>query len=249
MSELKGRVALVTGGARGIGRAISIALAEAGADVALNYSSSDAAAKELITTIKTKCKVECRAYKANVADQSEVAEMVAMIEKDFGHVDILVNNAGINRDRSFLKMTRAMWDEVLGVNLNGPFNVTNAVLKPMVERGWGRIVNISSMGGQTGNFGQANYTVTKGGVIAFTMTLAREVARKGITVNAVAPGYTATDMTKGMPDPVREQVQQMIPMGRMGDPEEIAAAVAFLSSPRCSYITGQVLGVNGGMYM
>jgi len=249
MKELSGRTAFVTGGSRGIGRSICIALAEAGADIALNYSAADDRARDVVKHLKEKLKVKAEAYKADISDESYVRTMVEKIEKTFGRVTILVNNAGINRDKSFVRMTRAMWDEVLGVNLNGPFNVTNALLPGMIEEGWGRVINISSMGGQTGNFGQANYTVTKGGLIAFTMTLAREVARKGVTVNAVSPGYTATDMTAGMPDAVKDQVQQLIPMGRMGKPEEIASTVAFLASPKSSYITGQVLSVNGGMYM
>ena len=249
MKELSGRTAFVTGGSRGIGRSICIALAEAGADIALNYSSADDRARDVVKHLKEKLKVKAEAYKADISDEANVRTMVEKIEKTFGRVTILVNNAGINRDKSFVRMTRAMWDEVLGVNLNGPFNVTNALLPGMIEEGWGRVINISSMGGQTGNFGQANYTVTKGGLIAFTMTLAREVARKGVTVNAVSPGYTATDMTAGMPDAVKDQVRQMIPMGRMGEPEEIASTVAFLAGPKSSYITGQVLSVNGGMYM
>lgn len=249
MKELSGRTAFVTGGSRGIGRSICIALAEAGADIALNYSAADDRARDVVKHLKEKLKVKAEAYKADISDESNVRTMVEKIEKTFGRVTILVNNAGINRDKSFVRMTRAMWDEVLGVNLNGPFNVTNALLPGMIEEGWGRVINISSMGGQTGNFGQANYTVTKGGLIAFTMTLAREVARKGVTVNAVSPGYTATDMTAGMPDAVKDQVQQLIPMGRMGEPEEIASTVAFLAGPKSSYITGQVLSVNGGMYM
>jgi NAD(P)-dependent dehydrogenase (short-subunit alcohol dehydrogenase family) len=166
-----------------------------------------------------------------------------------GTVTVLVNNAGITRDKSFIKMTRMMWDEVLGVNLNGPFNVTHALLPGMTDAEWGRIINIASIVGQTGNFGQANYAVTKGGIIAFTMTLAREVARKGVTVNAVAPGYIETDMTKDVPEAVLEQVRAVTPLGRLGKPEEVAAAVAFLADPRSSYITGQVIPVNGGMYM
>lgn len=249
MKELSGRTAFVTGGSRGIGRSICIALAEAGADIALNYSSADDRARDVVKHLKEKLKVKAEAYKADISDEANVRTMVEKIEKTFGRVTILVNNAGINRDKSFVRMTRAMWDEVLGVNLNGPFNVTNALLPGMIEEGWGRVINISSMGGQTGNFGQANYTVTKGGLIAFTMTLAREVARKGVTVNAVSPGYTATDMTAGMPDAVKDQVRQLIPMGRMGEPEEIASTVAFLAGPKSSYITGQVLSVNGGMYM
>jgi NAD(P)-dependent dehydrogenase (short-subunit alcohol dehydrogenase family) len=175
--------------------------------------------------------------------------MVQSALNEFGRVDILVNNAGISRDKSFLKMTRSIWDEVLGVNLTGPFNMTQAVLPGMVEAGWGRIINIASIVGQMGNFGQANYAVTKGGLIAFTKTLAREVARKGITVNAVAPGFIETDMTKDVPEAGLEAVKTMTPMARLGQPEEVAAAVLFLATPQASYITGQVLAVNGGMYM
>lgn len=245
---LKGKVALVTGSSRGIGKAIAVGLAECGCDIIINYHSSEDSAQKTKEEIESKG-VSCKLYKADVSDRGQADAMVEDIKGTLGGVDILVNNAGINRDRTFLKMTREMWDEVLGVNLNGPFNITHGLLPYMVEKGWGRVINISSMGGQTGNFGQANYSVTKGGIIAFTMTLAREVARKGVTVNSVSPGYTATDMTSGMPEAVVKQVNSMIPMGRMGDPAEIASAVTFLASPQASYITGQVLGVNGGMYM
>ena len=246
--DLSGKLALVTGGSRGIGRAIALALGEAGCDTLINYQSSDEAAEEVVCELR-KRNVRSKAYKADISDSVQAEAMVGEIQKEFGAVDILVNNAAINRDRSFLKMTRQMWDEVLGVNLNGPFNITHALLPGMVAKSWGRVVNIASMNGQTGNFGQANYAVTKGGLIAFTFTLAREFARRGITVNAVSPGYTITDMTKGMPDAVSDQIRAMIPMGRMGNPEEIAAAVLFVASPQASYITGQVIGVNGGMYM
>lgn len=246
--ELKGKVALVTGGSRGIGRAIALALADAGCDTLINYQSADEAALDVVASIEAKG-VRAKAFKADISSWEQCNAMVEEIRKEFGTVSILVNNAGINRDRSFLKMTKQMWDEVLGVNLNGPFNVTHALLSDMANSGWGRVVNITSMGGQTGILGQANYAVTKGGLIAFTMTLAREMARKGITVNAVSPGYTETDLTKGMPELVLDQVKSLIPVGRMGTPEEIAAAVVFLASPQAAYITGQVLGVNGGMYM
>jgi NAD(P)-dependent dehydrogenase (short-subunit alcohol dehydrogenase family) len=186
---------------------------------------------------------------ANVASGEEVRAMVKLAQKDFGAITVLVNNAGINRDKSFLKMTQQMWDEVLRVNLDGLFNTTQAVLPGMIEGGWGRIINVSSIVGQTGNFGQANYAATKGGMIAFSMTLAREFARKGVTVNAVAPGFILTDMLKGMPDSALEQVKGMTPMGRLGKPEEVADAIVFLASPRSSFITGQVLAVNGGMYI
>lgn len=246
--DLSGKTALVTGGSRGIGRAIALALGQSGCTTLINYQSSDAAAEEVIAELK-KLNVACKAYKADISDSQQAAAMLKAIKEEFGIVDILVNNAAINRDRSFLKMTKQMWDEVLGVNLNGPFNITHNLLPGMVEKGWGRIINIASMNGQTGNFGQANYAVTKGGLIAFTYTLAREFARKSITVNAVSPGYTSTDMTKSMPEAVCDQLKSMIPIGRMGTPEEVASAVVFMASPQASYITGQVIGVNGGMYM
>ncbi len=246
--ELTGRTCLVTGGSRGIGRATVLALARAGANVAVNYQRSAETAAEICELAKQNG-VDARSYQADVSRPEEADAMVKAVVDHFGPVHILVNNAGITRDRSFLKMTKTMWDEVLGVNLNGLFNVTHALLPTMIDAGWGRVVNVASIVGQTGNFGQANYAVTKGGIIAFTMTLAREVARKGITVNAVAPGYVETDMTRDVPDSVLDSVKAMTPLGRLGRPEEVAAAIEFLASPKASYITGQVIAVNGGMYM
>ena len=246
--ELSGKIALDTGGSRGIGRAIALALGDAGCDTLINYQSADAAAEEVVSDL-IKRKVRARAYKAEISNETETHAMAKAILEEYGAVDILVNNAAINRDRSFLKMTREMWDEVLGVNLNGPFNVTQELLPGMAAKGWGRVINITSMNGQTGNFGQANYTVTKGGLVSLTFTLAREFARKGITVNAVSPGYTKTGMTKGMATAAVDVLNNLIPLGRMGEPEEVAAAVVFIASPQASYITGQVIGVNGGMYM
>jgi 3-oxoacyl-(acyl-carrier-protein) reductase len=245
---LKGKIALVTGGSRGIGRAAVMALADAGASVAINYQRSQDAA-EAVCADACEMGADARVFKADVSTAEECDRMMEQVFGEFGRVDILVNNAGITRDKSFLKMTRAMWDEVLGVNLTGPFNITHRALPKMVEAGWGRIINIASIVGQTGNFGQANYAVTKGGLIAFTMTLAREVARKGITVNAVAPGFIETDMVKDMSATALESVKMMTPLGRLGKPEEVAAAIVFLASPMASYITGQVVPVNGGMYM
>lgn len=247
--DLSGKVCLVTGGSRGIGRAIVLAMAEAGADVAFTFQSSREQAEELARNIVAENEVRCRAYQANVASPEAMQEVVRQVMDEFGHITILVNNAGITRDKSFLKMTRAMWDEVMRVNLDGVFFTTQLVAQDMVGNGWGRIINISSVVGQTGNFGQANYAATKGAVISFTESLARELARKGITVNAVAPGFIETDMLHGMPESALDQVRAMTPMGRLGKPEEIAAAVVFLASSRASYVTGQVLAVNGGMYM
>jgi NAD(P)-dependent dehydrogenase (short-subunit alcohol dehydrogenase family) len=223
-------------------------MAEHGADVIVNYQYSIDLAEE-VCELARKNGVRAAAFQADVANEHQVVLMLEKVLTEFGGVNILVNNAGITRDKSFLKMTRMMWDEVLGVNLNGPFNISQALLPRMIETGWGRIINLASVVGLTGNFGQANYAVTKGGIIAFTMTLAREVARKGITVNAVAPGFITTDMTKDVPPAALEQVKAMTPVGRLGTPEEVAKAIVFLASPGASYITGQVLSVNGGMYM
>jgi len=248
MKELQGKVCLVTGGTRGIGRATVLALADAGADVLFSFQHSKDQAVELEKLILAKG-VRTRGYQANVAVAEEVVAMVRRAENEFGPISILVNNAGITRDKSLIKMSRAAWDEVLRVNLDSLFIVTQAALPAMLETGWGRIINVSSIIGQTGNFGQTNYAATKGAAISFTMSLAREVAKKGVTVNAVAPGFIQTDMLKGVPEPALDQVKAMTPMGRLGKPEEVADAIAFLASPRATFITGQVLAVNGGMYM
>lgn len=248
MKELADQVCFVTGGSRGIGRAIVNAMAEAGAQVAFTYQHATEQALALEESIKAKG-VKCRGYQADVASPEAMQAVIKQVTDEFGHITILVNNAGINRDKSFLKMTKLMWDEVMRVNLDGVFYTTQLVAKDMAEAGLGRIINISSIVGQTGNFGQANYAATKGALISFTETLARELAAKGINVNAVAPGFIDTDMTHRIPETALNQVKAMTPMGRLGKPEEVADAVVFLAGPHSSYVTGQVLAVNGGMYM
>ena len=248
MKELQGKLCLVTGGTRGIGRATTLALAEAGADVLFSYQNSKEQAAELEKLIAGRG-VKVRSYQANVAIAEQIGAMIRQAENEFGPISILVNNAGITRDKTFVKMSRGMWDEVLRVNLDSLFIVTQAVLPTMLETGWGRIINVASIIGQTGNFGQTNYAASKGAAVSFTMSLAREVAKKGVTVNAVAPGFIQTDMLKGVPEAALEQVKAMTPIGRLGKPEEVADAIAFLASPRAAFITGQVLAVNGGMYM
>lgn len=248
MGILDGKVSLVTGASRGIGRAIAIALAEAGSDVALNYSKNRDPAEETADRIR-KLGRKALTFQANVSVPEENDIMVAQILKEFGPVQIVVNNAGITRDRSFVKMDRTMWHDVLNVNLTGPAMIIHRLVKPMAEAGWGRIINITSIVGQIGNFGQANYAAAKGGLISLTKTLAREFARKNITVNAVAPGFIETDMTAEVPEAALDAVRQSTPMGRLGKPEEVAAAVVFLASPAASFITGTVIDVNGGMAM
>jgi 3-oxoacyl-(acyl-carrier-protein) reductase len=246
--QLKGKVCLVTGGSRGIGRAIAVAMAAEGCDVAIDYHAHAEAAESCCAEI-TAHGVRARARKTDVADPAQVDELVAWLLDELGPASIVVNCAGITRDRTMAKMPKSMWDEVIATDLTGPFNVTHAVLPSMLDAGWGRMINVSSIVGQIGNFGQCNYAAAKGGLIAFTKSLARELARKSITVNAVAPGFIETDMTKDLPDTVRQQVCAMTPLGRFGKPDEVAAAVVFLAGPSAGYITGQVIAINGGMAM
>ncbi len=237
------RTALVTGGTRGIGKAISLALNEAGYTVAANYAGNDKAAEAF--TAET----GIPAYKFSVADYEACKAGVETIAAAHGSVDILVNNAGITRDAPFHKMTPQQWSEVIDTNLTGLFNMTHVVWSGMRDRGFGRIVNISSINGQKGQFGQANYSAAKAGDLGFTRALAQEGARKGVTVNAICPGYIATDMVMAVPEDVRNQIIATIPVGRLGEPEEIARCVAFLVSDEAGFITGSTLTANGGQYL
>jgi len=246
--ELQGKVSLISGSSRGIGRAIAVMLAEAGSDIIVNYVSNESAAQEVVQQIR-KLGRRAIACKADVSKREETNLMVEAAQKEFGPVHILVNNAGITRDRSFLKLSPEQWREVLVTHLDGAFNLTGRLLPGMIEAKWGRIINITSIVGQIGNFGQSNYAVAKGGLMAFTKTLAREVATKGVTVNAVSPGFIETDMTAAVPVSVLETVKHFTPMGRLGKPEEVAIAVRFLADPRSAFITGTIINVNGGMYM
>lgn len=238
------RIAVVTGGTRGIGHAISVALKNAGYKVAANYATRDEAAQ----AFKKETGVEV--YKWNVADFDECKAGIEKIEKDLGgNVEILINNAGITRDGAMHKMNPQQWGEVINTNLTSCFNMSRAVIEKMREKNFGRIVNISSINGQMGQFGQTNYSAAKAGVMGFTKALARETAAKGITVNTIAPGYIVTDMTSAVKPEVLEQIIKGIPVGRMGEPEEIARAVMFLVDDKAGFITGETLSLNGGQYM
>jgi acetoacetyl-CoA reductase/3-oxoacyl-[acyl-carrier protein] reductase len=247
MGRLDGKTALVTGGSRGIGRAIVVELAREGARVALNYQASDAKAKAVADEVAA-FGGAVMLVKANVANASEARAMVKQVADEFGRLDVLVNNAGITRDSSLKKMSDEQWDEVVKTNLGGYFYCTSAAIPVMTEQKFGRIINISSMNGQIAAFGQANYSASKGGIIAFTKTAALELARSGITVNTVSPGFTDTDMFAEVPEKIQEQIKGRIPMGRFGKPEEVAKAVVFLAVDG-DYITGQQINVNGGAYM
>jgi 3-oxoacyl-[acyl-carrier protein] reductase len=245
--RLKGKVALVTGGAQGIGKAIALLLARNGADIVvsdINVEKAEETVKE-IESIGSKA----MAIKANVASLSDVEQMVEVILKNFGKIDILINNAGITRDKLILRMTEEDWDAVLNVNLKGTFNCTKTVVRHMAKQRSGKIVSIASVVGEMGNASQANYSASKAGVIGLTKTIAREFAQRGINVNAIAPGYIETPMTEVLPEKVKEELKKLIPMERLGKPEDVAAAVLFLVSEESNYITGHVLKVNGGIYM
>ncbi len=246
--SLSGKVALVTGGSRGIGRAICIRLAELGAHVLVNYASRPDAAEETVAKIEGNAG-QAFAVKFDVADVSEVQQSIKQLIADHERIDILVNNAGITRDGLLATMKEDDWDRVMDVNLKGVFNCSKAAFRPMMKNRWGRIINITSVVGVTGNAGQSNYAASKAGIIGLTKSSAQEFASRGITVNCVAPGYIETEMTEGLSDTVKEKLMQGIPMAVLGEPRDVAGAVAFLSSEDARYITGQVIHVNGGLVM
>jgi 3-oxoacyl-[acyl-carrier protein] reductase len=243
-----GKKAFVTGGSRGIGRACALTLAAAGADVAVGSSPNGVEQAEGVCREIRDLGRRAEAYACDVGTRGALKTMCARVTEDF-QIDILVNNAGVTRDGLFRRMDREAWDEVINTNLNSVFEITQHFIEAMAARGWGRVINISSIVGQIGNFGQANYAAAKAGLIGLTKTLAREYARKGVTVNAIAPGFVKTRMLDGVPDKALQSVLDITPVGRLGEPMEIGASVLYLASPSASFVTGHVLDVNGGMAM
>lgn len=245
---LSGQVALVTGASRGIGREIALAMAGKGARVAINYNTNAGAAQKVVEQIIA-AGGEAMAWQADVSKTEQAQALVEKVLESWGRLDILVNNAGITRDTLLMRMSEEDWDRVLEVNLKGYFNCCKAVVRTMARARQGRIINISSVVGIRGNAGQVNYSAAKAGVIGLTKSLAREVGSRNITVNVVAPGFIDTDMTKVLPDEIKEQMQKSIPLVRLGDAADVAGLTVFLAGPEASYITGQVIAVDGGMSM
>jgi acetoacetyl-CoA reductase len=244
MADMTGQVALVTGGVRGIGLAISRRLSARGVTVAAGYSRDAEAAKRFVDEHPG-----ASAHQGNIGSVEDCERVISEVLEQHGRLDILVNNAGITADRTVRKMSPEEWDRVVHVNLSGAFYLSRAILQHMLDRGSGRIVNISSIIGESGNIGQANYAAAKAGLFGLTMSLAQETARKGITVNSVAPGYISTEMVAAVPPEAMEKVLAKIPVGRLGEPDEVARVVEFLADPDSGFITGQIYSVNGGQYM
>ena len=249
MYDFKGKTALVTGASRGIGRAIAVALARGGARVALNYAGNQAAAEEALRLVREAGSPEARLFQFDVADADAVTRAVDEVVKSMGGLHILVNNAGVALDQLVMRLKDEDWKRQLDVNLTGAFHLIRAATRPMMKARGGVIVNLTSVVGETGNAGQAAYSATKAGLIGLTKSVARELASRNVRVNAVAPGYIDTDMTAAVPEAARQKMAEMIPLGRLGSAEDVAAAVAWLCSDQASYVTGEVLRVNGGMHM
>ncbi len=249
MYDFKGKVALVTGASRGIGRAIAVELARGGASVALNYAGNEAAATEALKLCQAAGAAKAQLFRFDVADPAACATAVDAVVKELGGLSILVNNAGIALDQLVMRLKDEDWQRQLQVNLTGAFNLVRAAARPMMKARGGAIVNLTSVVGEMGNAGQAAYAATKAGLIGLTKSVARELASRSIRVNAVAPGYIETDMTAALPEAAKQKLMEMIPLARLGSAEDVAHAVAWLASDEASYVTGEVLRVNGGMYM
>ena len=244
---LEGKIALVTGGSRGIGRAICLELAKAGATIIINYGNSEDSAKEVLSTLKDSGG-SGEILNFNVANTKEVEDKIKYILGKYEKIDILINNAGITRDSLFMRMKEEQWDEVFEVNTKGVYNCTKNVVRSMIKNQYGKIINITSVVGEMGNPGQVNYSSTKSAIMGFTKSLAKELGSKNINVNAISPGFIETDITDVLPDAIKEKYKEIIPLSRFGIPEDVAKAVLFLASDDSSYITGEILKINGGLY-
>ncbi len=249
MYDFKGKTALVTGASRGIGRAIALTLAHGHADVALNYAGNDAAAKEALDLCEQAGSGRCRLYKFDVADPAACQEAVDRIVAELGGLHILVNNAGVAVDQLVMRLKDQDWRRQLDVNLTGAFNLIRAAARPMMKQKGGAVVNLTSVVGEMGNAGQAGYAASKAGLIGLTKSVARELASRNVRVNAVAPGFIDTDMTAALPEAARQKLMEMIPLARLGTAQDVADCVAWLASDKAAYLTGEVVRVNGGMYM